>query len=257
MIRILVTAIISFFMLVHAIPSACCAHESRTVFVLFDLSGSTASHETRREYLENFRRIVDIRGPREDFYSSSLCPGDVLMADIISGNSIAESTFPIQGKLREFSFWKDSRLRYAKYFRDTKQGLIKDAKGLLLHQKRNINSTDMLSAIRVAERVFKLYRRDKSILVIMSDMIEESKDYNFAAMRLNDASVSKIIAREKARGLPDLSGVTVYVSGCNASSRNRFMAIRNFWIKYFNECGAQLENRNYGRAFPEFGDVID
>ena len=249
MIRIIATAIMFVVTMVQAVPAICAAHESSTVFVLFDLSGSTASIETRREYLENFRRIVDIRGPREDFYDSSFRPGDVVIADIISGNSIAESTFPIQGELREFSFWQDSRLRYARYFMDAKLRLLKEAEDLLLHQNRKINSTDILSAIRVAERVFKLYRRDRSILVIMSDMIEESGDYNFAAMRLNDSSIKKILAREKSQGLPDLSGVTVYVAGCNASSRNRFLNVRNFWIQYFNECGAVLKTSNYGRAF--------
>ena len=249
MTRILIALLVALCLSVSWESAAAGQHRiSKTIFVLFDLSGSTATSKIRQEYLENFKRIVDPRGFRDDFYSSFLSPGDVLIADVISGNSISESSFPIRLELKKYSYWLDNRFRYAKYLRTEKENVIHQARALLLGQKRKIMSTDILSALRVAERVFKSFIRDRAVLIIMSDMLEESGKYNFAKMRLTTRRIRNIIKTEETRGLPDLKDVEVYIAGCRASDRQQFMAVRDFWLKYFKRCGAVLKPENYGRA---------
>ena len=186
-------ATIFVFLGFQLIPSIGHTEASKTIFVLFDLSGSTAKDEIRKEYLKNFKMIVDLQGIKQDFNKSMLRPGDVIVADIISGNSITDSTFPILKEFKNFSYWTDNKFRYGKYFRDNKEKLISKAEALLFNQRRKIMTTDIMSALRVAERIFRIFKKDGAVLVIMSDMIEESRDYNFARERLTGTRIQQIL----------------------------------------------------------------
>ncbi|MBE0427248.1 MAG: hypothetical protein IBX72_11475 [Nitrospirae bacterium] len=236
------------------IPAHVSAGKNKTVFVLFDLSESTARSSNRQEYLEAFMKIVDIRDVRTDLKESFIQPGDVLIADIISDNSISGSTFPIIKEFRKFSVWKDNYLMYKKNFRLEKEEQVIKAEEILFTSKRKIMFTDILSSLRIAERVFKRFKREENILVIFSDMKEESAEYNFARERLTDKRIEEIIGKERSRGLPDLKGVKVYVAGARADDRRHFQNIQRFWMSYFKACGAILEERNYGRGFMGIND---
>ncbi len=59
--------------------------------------------------------------------------------------------------------------------------------------------TDILSSLHVAERVFKQYKNKKNILVIFSDMIEESDDYNFKNVQKTKKRIEEIIRKEKKK----------------------------------------------------------
>lgn len=92
-------------------------------------------------------------------------------------------------------------------------------------------------------------------MVIMSDMIEDSSDYNFERERLSDKRIAEIIAREREKKrLSILNGVKVYVTGARASAREQFYNIQNFWLRYFKECGANLSKENYGSALLSFDE---
>src|SRR5665213_535167 len=65
------------------------------VLVLFDVSGSTIG--ARTNYFNSFTAIV-----------SQLKPGDLLVADKLTQNSIATATYPIQLKLPTYDAFKDN-----------------------------------------------------------------------------------------------------------------------------------------------------
>ena len=76
------------------------------------------------------------------------------------------------------------------------------------------SSTEILSALTVAAKTFseEEYRDSKhKALVILSDMVEESKFYNFRRESVSDKRIDEIIATERAAGrLPSLKGVRVW-----------------------------------------------
>lgn len=196
--------------------SHCFAESNKVVMVLFDLSGSTANDRTRRAYLKDFRTILDIVDVRENILGSFIKPGDVLMADIISDNSVGQSSFPIQKEFPRFSTWQDNRLYFGKKVRFEKEGVLQVAEKILLKEDRKIMNTDIFSALHVSERVFKTFHDRKAILIIMSDMLEQSREYDFTMDPLSENRIIEIIRKQKGRGLPDLKGVTVYVTGARS-----------------------------------------
>lgn len=105
------------------------------------------------------------------------------------------------------------------------------------------NNTEILSAIEVAEHLFKGIEAKRKILVILSDMIEESEYYNF---KENTVYSQQIIEKERSAGrMPVLDGVKVYVSGASAETDKKFDEVREFWMSYFEKTGASLPEHNY------------
>ena len=107
--------------------------------------------------------------------------------------------------------------------------------------------------IKIKTTDWKTYKNEKNILVIFSDMIEESGDYNFAKETLSEKRIQEIISKEKGKKrIPDLAGVKVYITGATATTSDKFFAVQNFWFIYFKECGATLAKENYGSALLSF-----
>lgn len=234
--------------LIFAIAKFASAEEtSKAVFVLFDISDSTKKESIRQRYLEDFRLVL-----------KKVNPGDAIVADKISDQSIAKSTLPVKEEFKKLSFLeggplKEKKLRLKQA--EKKDEIITTTEKIILKQDSKVASTDILSSLHVAERVFKGFKRDKYILVIMSDMVEESKDYNFAKEILTEKRIKEIISIEKKKGrLPDLANVKVYITGATAENRDRFFAIQNFWLRYFKECGANLSKENYGNSLVNFNE---
>ncbi|MDA8091930.1 MAG: hypothetical protein M0Z52_12280 [Actinomycetota bacterium] len=225
------------------------AGSGKAVFVLFDVSGSTQS--SRKEYLDGFIKILDIRAPGEESVSA-LGLKDTIAADIITGNSLSTSELPIEHQFK-YSFWSGQNAMFAgsKAVVEKKE-LAREAKDLL--SDKTARGSDIMNSMRLAERVFSRYKKDKPVLVIFSDMIEQAGGYDFENDNLTEKRITAIIRQEQAKGLPDLRGVTVYVTGANAKSSTQFLKIRNFWIRYFKACGAVLDKANYGRAFMEISE---
>ncbi len=141
---------------------------------------------------------------------------------------------------------------------EKRDGLSKAIATLLSDRSRKINRTKILDAIQLADRVFRTYNRPKKVLVVFSDMIEESDHYNFQKQKLSDAESQQIIAAEQKAGrLPALSGVRVYVIGSSVSgpsSSERFESIERFWQAYFKATGADLSKERYGAALISFDE---
>lgn len=102
------------------------------------------------------------------------------------------------------------------------------------------DNTEILGAIRLAKQYFDDVGAEEKVLIILSDMIEESEFYNFQKQSVDP---EKIIENEKKNNrLPDLSGVEVYVSGASAKTEDKYDAIKTFWTKYFEVTGARLND---------------
>jgi hypothetical protein len=227
--------------------------QQKTVVVLFDLSGSTK--ELRNIYLNSFKKIL-----------SSITHGDVIVAAKITDSSITEPEIPVKEEFPEFiprdkmgnPTDNEFLIRKAKKEADVKLAnkkdeIVKTIKNFLF--RVSTKKTDIMSSLHIAERIFKTYNGDKSILVIMSDMVEESDVYNFKKEKLIQRRIQEIINNEKTKNrLPDLHNVKVYVVAAGAPSAEEYFFIQNFWLKYFKECGANLAKENYGSALIQFDE---
>lgn len=225
--KIVVVFLISLFGAVSPVQ----AEPSKTVFVLFDVSDTTKSPGTRDQYMTDFKSILD----------KKINPGDAIAADRISESSAAGSTLPIN---KEFEGMFESNLFKTRKSKKT----ILEVADALLKRPDKVKHTDIMSSLQIAERIFSTYGKKRNILVIMSDMVEDSQNYNFEKERLTDKRITAIIDREKkAKRLPDLGHVKVYaVKNATSESRESFEGIENFWLRYFKECGAEITKAQYG-----------
>lgn len=80
------------------------------------------------------------------------------------------------------------------------------------------------------------------MLVVLSDMIQESPDYNFAKLAgpaSSEASRILIELRERGR-IPDLKGTKIFVHGRTGNSNLQIENIERFWRKYFAATQGEL-----------------
>ena len=119
--------------------------------------------------------------------------------------------------------------------------------------KRSAPSTDLMSSLSLAEKRLNQMERSRRILIILSDMVEETTLYNFEQMILTDAVIKNIIETEKKeKRLPDLDGVTVYVVGAAGVNSDKFRQLQKFWVQYIKAAGAEMETSDYSPNMLEF-----
>lgn len=222
----------------------------RTVFVLFDLSGSTKS--MRETYARGFEKIL-----------VALQAGDRIIVDRIIDNPLAQSTFPVNEGFTKYGvFDRRGNPIYEPVNRkelDEKKKSVQEGVDKVLASFQYFHSTPILDALQLAERVFSTYPEGRPVLVIFSDMVEVSGEHNFSVEELTPQRIKSIIEEERMAGeLPDLKGVRVYVIGAGAGeessliSSGRWFNIQNFWLAYFAATGANLPKDRYGAALLKF-----
>lgn len=226
----------------------------KAVCVLVDRSSSTSNQEVRQGYIRDFQRVVE-----------KLDSGDVIVADAITDNPLAQSSFPVNDQFEPFQPTSDNDMKTRKE-REVHQKKIEERrkrvldKAQVLFTNATSKQTRIFDALKLAERVFSAYQRPKKALVIFSDMVEESDKRNFNRERLTDAVIERIINEEKqAKHLPDLTGVRVYVIGAGASGNQpstseQYAGIENFWLRYFKAAGADMTKERYGAALLKFDE---
>lgn len=119
--------------------------------------------------------------------------------------------------------------------------------------------TDLIGAFHAAANTFPATGADRRLLLVFSDMIQESPELNLRSLaQAGDARVESMIKElEDRKRIPKLTGVTVVVVGAGetgaaeSGSKTRdegayFRAVRSFWLHFFERAGAKLEERNYG-----------
>ncbi len=213
----------------------------KTEFVLFDLSASTASREVRARYLEDFEKLLaNMRG------------GDILVVDRITSNPLAQSIFPVNETFEKMNPWTENPLKWRRESKGQRERIVQILKKMVLDSKQRSRKTSIVDALHLAQRVFATYPNSRQVLVLFSDMVEESSYYDFRKEDLAPARIREILAAEKAENrLPKLDGVKVYVIGASAGFYSRMepeavRKIQNFWLEYFKACGADLPVETYG-----------
>jgi hypothetical protein len=218
---------------------------AKVILVLFDLSESTATQAMRTAYADTFRAVA-----------STIGPGDALVAGWITDRSAAELTLPVRLAIPPFEPGTDNppMVTALRTEAEAKAKLEIDRacttiEAGLRGPGRKVLKTSIMSSLAVAERVFASDPRPRKLLVLVSDMLEDSEHYVFDRMKLGPAEASRIIATERAAArLPDLAGVTVHVAGAAAATDEKLFEVQRFWLAYMHECGADLRKEHYGAA---------
>lgn len=214
------------------------AKKSRVLVIFVDMSGS-ANLARRTVYREAFEKIYQ-----------NLGQGDRVMVGTITGRSYIDFKPAVDVKIPKKSIWVN-RIQFERNLTETKEKIRREV-GRLLSRKRGTQRTEILNSLNIAETIFHNEKRRK-ILVILSDMIQDSKEYNFDRVKVTDKYIDKVIRyRQKNNLIPSLTDVKVYVAGASGTDSNKFRSVEKFWVRYFAESGADFSHHRYGHSLISF-----
>lgn len=210
----------------------------RVMAIFVDMSGST-NQARRTVYRNAFEKIYE-----------NLQQGDRIIVGTITGRSYIDFKPAVDAEIPKQSIWVN-RISYEQNLAKTKKDIQTEVEKLL-SRKHGTPRTEIINSLNIADKIFHNEKRQK-ILIILSDMIQDSKEYNFDQVKVTDQYISKIIKDRQKQGLiPKLNNVKVYVAGASASDSKKFRSIEKFWNRYFVTCGADFSLHRYGHSLIEF-----
>jgi hypothetical protein len=210
----------------------------RVIVVFVDMSGST-NQARRTVYSEAFDKIYQ-----------NLQQGDRLVVGTITSRSFIDFKPVVDAEVPKQSIWVN-RISFEQNFAKTKKTIQQEV-GSLLSRKRGTPYTEILNSLNIADTIFHEETRQK-ILVILSDMVQDSKEYNFERSDITEKYINDLIRyRHQQKLIPDLSGVKVYVAGASADDSRKFRSIERFWSIYFAKTGADYSTHRYGHSLLAF-----
>jgi hypothetical protein len=211
----------------------------RLIVILVDMSAS-ADHARRTVCKDAFEKIY-----------RNLRHGDRLVVGTITSQSYIEFKPTVDEEIPKKTVW-DNRLQYEKKLTDTKEKIRREVNKLLSH-KQGTPLTEILDSLNIADTIFHDEKERQKILVILSDMIQDSKEYKFDKDKITDDYINNVIRyRQKNKLMPNLAKVKVYVAGASAADSDKFRAIQTFWARYFAESGADFSPHRYGHSLINF-----
>lgn len=210
----------------------------RVVAVFVDMSGST-NQARRTVYRNAFEKIYE-----------NLQQGDRIIVGTITGRSYIDFKPAVDAEIPKQSIWVN-RIAFEQNLAQTKKDIQTEVEKLL-SARHGTPRTEIINSLNIADKIFHNEKRQK-ILIILSDMIQDSKEYNFDRVKVTDDYITKIIRdRQKQNLIPKLNDVKVYVAGASAADSKKFRSIEKFWNRYFVACGADFSLHRYGHSLLEF-----
>jgi len=227
-------------------PSAAATSPGTAVIIFLDFSGSIKTDERAL-----FKREIETQ------ILPSLSAGDRLLMAPIHDKTLTEFRPLVQVSLPakpEFSVWRDNVLTYNRRVKEVEarvldlKAKVKTEVADVLGRRYASPYTDIFSSLLIAQKLFHDEARRK-VLVLMSDMIEDTPEYNFEKITWSPSAVEKLVAELEAKALiPKLPGVCVYVSGASAKSATLAENIARFWEAYFRRTGADMHPSRYAHV---------
>ena len=211
----------------------------RAIVVLVDMSGST-NRARRTVYNEAFEKIYE-----------NLGQGDRIVVGTITSRSYIDFKPVVDEEIPKQSIWVN-RIQYEQNLAKTQKNIRKEV-NRLLSRKKGTPYTEILNSLNIADTIFHNEKKRQKILVILSDMVQDSREYKFDRVRVSNKYINNVIRqRQKQDLIPDLSDVKIYVAGASASDSKKFRSIEKFWSRYFAATGADFSTHRYGHSLIEF-----
>jgi hypothetical protein len=184
-------------------------------------------------------------------------PGDSFLLAPIHDKTLTEFRPLAEAELpprAHFNGWMNNVIKFNRQAKETDAQIVQVKETLrtqtaaALARSSQARYTDIFSSLQVAEKLFSAESRRK-VLILMSDMIEDYPPYAFDRMAWTPATTAKILSDlEAKRGIADLRGVCVYVSGVSAPTADLANNIGRFWEAYFQKAGADLHPSRYAHV---------
>src|SRR5213083_2657862 len=187
----------------------------------------------------------------------SLLAGDRLLIASITDKTLTEfhpivdTTLPPNP---EFNGWMNNVLKYKQQEREIRtqatqlKETIRTQVAAAFTRHYSSPYTDIFSSLLIAQKLFHNEARRK-VLVLMSDMIEDTPEYNFEKIAWSPSAMERLLAELGTKALvPELPGVCVYVSGASAKSAALAENIARFWEAYFRRTGADMHPSRYAHV---------
>lgn len=237
----------ALFLMTGCGRSSSAAGQNGTAVVIFvDFSGSITG-EDRASY----RREIEAE------ILPSLSAGDRLLIAAIHDRTLTDFRPLVEASLPakpHFNGFLDNVLKFNRNAKEIEEQVLR-VKDKTRTEVANVFAkrfsspqTDIFSSLLLAQKLFYDETRRK-VLVLMSDMIEDSPPYNFERVAWSSATIEKTLSELDAKGLiPKLSGVCIYVSGASAKSAEMAENIGRFWQAYFRRTGADMDPSRYAHV---------
>jgi hypothetical protein len=211
----------------------------RLIIIFVDMSDS-ANQARRTVCKDAFDKIYQ-----------NLRQGDRVVVGTITSRSYIEFKPTVDEEIPKKTIW-DNRLQFERKLSNTKEKIRRET-NKLLSRERGTALTEILDSLNIADIIFHDEKERQKILVILSDMIEDSKEYNFDKDKITDEYISNVIGyRQKNNLMPNLNGVKVYVAGASAADSNKFRTVQTFWTRYLTKTGADFSPHRYGHSLINF-----
>jgi hypothetical protein len=211
----------------------------RLIIIFVDMSGS-ADQARRTVCKEAFEKLY-----------KNLRQGDRVVVGTITSQSYIDFKPTVDEEIPTKTVW-DNRLQFERNLTKTREKIRREV-NKLLSTNGGTPLTEILESLNIADTIFHDEKERQKILVILSDMIQDSKEYKFDKDKITDEYISKVIRYRRQNNLmPNLSGVRVYVAGASAADSNTFRAVQTFWTRYFTESGADFSPHRYGHSLINF-----
>lgn len=215
------------------------AEHPRVIIILLDMSDSA-----------NQARGTVCKDAFEKIYQN-LRQGDRVVVGTITSRSYIEFKPTVDEEIPKKTIW-DNRLQFERKLANTKEKIRRET-SKLLSRERGTLLTEILDSLNIADIIFHDEKERQKILVILSDMIEDSKEYNFDKDKITDEYIDNVIRdRQKDNLMPNFTGVKVYVAGASAADSDKFRAIQIFWVRYLTKSGADFSPHRYGHSLINF-----
>jgi len=211
----------------------------RLIIIFVDMSDS-ANLARRTVCKEAFEKVYQ-----------NLRQGDRVVVGTITSRSYTEFKPTVDADIPKKTIW-DNRLQFEKKLANTKEK-IRGETHKLLSRERGTMLTEILDSLNIADIIFHDEKEREKILVLLSDMIEDSKECNFDKDKITDEYIDKVIRdRQKNKLIPNFTGVKVYVAGASAADSDKFRAVQAFWACYLTKRGADFSPHRYGHSLINF-----
>jgi hypothetical protein len=226
-------------------------HDKLSWVVLVDLSKSTESD--REFYTAAYRDIVDAVGYGDSFVVYDIGQNSVVKGRKLVDEAIMEAEEPNE-EIDEIAAEAQRKVWEKKHpIADVRAPLMDEAVLSDIEQTVIRGGSDIFGALKLAQRQFALTEASPR-LVIMSDMIAKNEQIKmdsreFVSGDFDDAAW--LAAHNGSDYIPSLDGAKVLVVGAGGSNEKHAENIRAFWMAYFPETGASLDEDAYGRQLPK------
>lgn len=230
---------LSFIILATTLgPGPALAAQPKIVVAFVDLSASIKDLEN---YRESWSKIV-----------SRLNGDDRIVLGRINDETFTQFRAVADEIIPAFHMLTDNKLRHEKKIKGIKEKLAKKFEETLGGPKSK--KTDIINSLHLAEKIFRGEKR-RPVLVLLSDMLEDSGRYDFERSKVTDSFIRQLIEdKRKSKQLPDLLGAKIYVAGASAKSADKALEVQQFWMEFVKAANGNLTKENYGPALINFNE---